>query len=650
MAGREELIDAIAGFGLFADLSTPQLEGIVHTFEEAVFAEGERVLRQGLSGSGFYVILDGEAAVVVDGTERARLGRGDFFGEVSILLGESPIADIVATRPLRCLVLAGPRSRRSSSPIRGSCTGCSRPRRAGCAPRTDGGADTRPFPPGSYPVIVIGSGPGATPGLVLAPGASGVEHAVLSADPSPGGMFRRWPFFQRLLSWTKPHAPVERGTRGLRAVRLEQPARREPETRAIQPSLMDGTSYFPSRPEMEANLVDVRRPGRAGGPLRLPLDGDAVARGGPRRRSVRARDDATASTAAGRWSSPSGSPSRTPRPAPGWSSPHHYADVRPAETYAGSPGVHHRQAELRVRAGERAAAVGAPARPGVAVAGQAVGRHPVAGRRPGALRPAVRGPRPGRRRQRSSTRRSTGSSAAPDGIARRPPATDRRRRGPPRRGRRRDRRDRVRRARSWTCPRSGWRRSGRAGCRPRRPWWESTTLPGVFFAGTIGQGAQGPPAGTACRRTRVRSTARATTPGSWPGTSRRPGSASSPSGRAIAPDDAAGASWRPSWPRRPSCSTSAATSPGSSPSIRTAGCATTASSRWRTSSTPDGPDALAATLEADGTGAIYPVLFTPARRRQIDGARPSIPDPLLRYDGRRRTRGVSADRRDAGAA
>ncbi len=29
----------------------------------------------------------------------------------------------------------------------------------------------------------------------------------------------------------------------------------EPETRAIQPGLMDGTSYFPSRPEMEANLV-----------------------------------------------------------------------------------------------------------------------------------------------------------------------------------------------------------------------------------------------------------------------------------------------------------------------------------------------------------------------------------------------------------
>lgn len=108
MAGREELVDAIAGFGLFADLTSPQLERIVHTFEEVAYADGERVLRQGLSGSGFHVIVDGEAVIVVDGSERARLGRGDFFGEVSILLGESPIADVVAARPLRCLVLAGP--------------------------------------------------------------------------------------------------------------------------------------------------------------------------------------------------------------------------------------------------------------------------------------------------------------------------------------------------------------------------------------------------------------------------------------------------------------------------------------------------------------------------------------------------------------
>ena len=108
MPGADDVVDAIAGFALFADLSTPQLESVAHTFEERWFPEGERVLRQGLTGSGFYVIIEGSCSVRVDGEERATLGRGDFFGEVSILLGESPVADVVALGPLRCLVLAGP--------------------------------------------------------------------------------------------------------------------------------------------------------------------------------------------------------------------------------------------------------------------------------------------------------------------------------------------------------------------------------------------------------------------------------------------------------------------------------------------------------------------------------------------------------------
>jgi CRP-like cAMP-binding protein len=109
MAGREELIDAIAGFGLFADLSSPQLEKMIHTFDEVAYSEGERVLRRGITGSGFHVIVEGDVVVEVDGKEIAKLGRGDFFGELSIFLGEPPIADIVATRPLRCLVLASSR-------------------------------------------------------------------------------------------------------------------------------------------------------------------------------------------------------------------------------------------------------------------------------------------------------------------------------------------------------------------------------------------------------------------------------------------------------------------------------------------------------------------------------------------------------------
>jgi CRP-like cAMP-binding protein len=108
MATRDEIADAIAGMTLFADLARPQLLSVASRFEEAFFSKDARVLRQGLTGSGFYVILDGEADVIADGAKRATLARGEFFGEVSVLLGEPPIADIVATRPLRCIVLGGP--------------------------------------------------------------------------------------------------------------------------------------------------------------------------------------------------------------------------------------------------------------------------------------------------------------------------------------------------------------------------------------------------------------------------------------------------------------------------------------------------------------------------------------------------------------
>jgi CRP-like cAMP-binding protein len=104
----DQSANLLASLALFADLDTPQLEASDHTVEEVAFAPSERILRQGISGSNFYVILEGEAAVRIDGSEVATLARGDFFGEMSLLLGEAPTADIVARTALRCLMLAGP--------------------------------------------------------------------------------------------------------------------------------------------------------------------------------------------------------------------------------------------------------------------------------------------------------------------------------------------------------------------------------------------------------------------------------------------------------------------------------------------------------------------------------------------------------------
>jgi CRP-like cAMP-binding protein len=103
-----DVVDTLAGLSLFSDLPRPQLEAVAHTFEEEWFAEGQRIIRQGFAGTGFFVVMDGEVSVVIDGQERSRLGRGEFFGEVSVLLGEPPVADVVAAGPVRCLVLSGP--------------------------------------------------------------------------------------------------------------------------------------------------------------------------------------------------------------------------------------------------------------------------------------------------------------------------------------------------------------------------------------------------------------------------------------------------------------------------------------------------------------------------------------------------------------
>ncbi len=105
---RGELGDKLSSLSLFADLSAAELESIAHIVDERRFADGERILRQGLTGSGFYIILAGEGIIRIDGKDYGKLGRGDFFGEISVLLGDPPVADIVAAQGLHCAIIPGP--------------------------------------------------------------------------------------------------------------------------------------------------------------------------------------------------------------------------------------------------------------------------------------------------------------------------------------------------------------------------------------------------------------------------------------------------------------------------------------------------------------------------------------------------------------
>jgi Pyridine nucleotide-disulphide oxidoreductase len=194
-----------------------------------------------------------------------------------------------------------------------------------------GAVDERPFPPGDYPLIVVGSGPGALQ-LSYSLSRLGVEHAVISADPSPGGMFRRFPFFQRLLSWTKPYAPEEKGTRAYQRFDWNSLLADEPENAALMPGLMDGTSYFPSRPEMELNLRTFAE--RTGRTIRYGCSWErtSVEEGPAGRRFVLETTDGAYRTPRAVFAVGAAEP-RVP-PTPGLELVPHYADTRPAETYA----------------------------------------------------------------------------------------------------------------------------------------------------------------------------------------------------------------------------------------------------------------------------------------------------------------------------
>jgi thioredoxin reductase len=186
-----------------------------------------------------------------------------------------------------------------------------------------------PFPPGDYPVVVVGSGPG---GLQTSYCLTrlGVEHAVISRDEGPAGMFRRFPIFQRLLSWSKPDAPCQPGTREYEWYDHNSLLADEPEQQALVPHFMDRSFMVPSRAEIEEGLTAFAE--RAGVRVRY----------GCRWEATRREDDAslTLVTSDGEYSCRAavfalGVTDPWKSPIAGIEHVPHYADTKPPREYQG---------------------------------------------------------------------------------------------------------------------------------------------------------------------------------------------------------------------------------------------------------------------------------------------------------------------------
>jgi len=100
-----ELQDALRRLALFADFEPADFELLLAVAREVAYPEGVRVVERGQQEAGLFVIVEGEVGVVVEDQELVVLPRGSFFGEISCLLGEPVVADVVARSPLRCLVI-----------------------------------------------------------------------------------------------------------------------------------------------------------------------------------------------------------------------------------------------------------------------------------------------------------------------------------------------------------------------------------------------------------------------------------------------------------------------------------------------------------------------------------------------------------------
>ena len=104
---------------LFAGLSKDDQAVVAQYADEVDVGPGTVLAQEGRLAYEFFAIKDGTADVTIGGQHAAALGPGDFFGEIGLLAGDRRVASVVATTPMRLVVLTGSQLRAIESRMPG---------------------------------------------------------------------------------------------------------------------------------------------------------------------------------------------------------------------------------------------------------------------------------------------------------------------------------------------------------------------------------------------------------------------------------------------------------------------------------------------------------------------------------------------------
>jgi len=105
-ASEERLAKMIGKASLFSGLSQKQLSKISKSGMERKFEAGTTIIKEGETGVGFYLIIDGKAEVRKKKKVLSTLSSGDVFGEMSLIDNQPRSADVVALTPTTTFTLS----------------------------------------------------------------------------------------------------------------------------------------------------------------------------------------------------------------------------------------------------------------------------------------------------------------------------------------------------------------------------------------------------------------------------------------------------------------------------------------------------------------------------------------------------------------